>query len=189
MGRDWAGSVPLRSWNREGHLCRAPSPTPLFPPHSPQLPRGQQSCWPTQLLPSRDPSTEPGSPEGIALHCIPLTCPLPASMWFCISETAGPPESRWASRDTCCLWGDTERKEETRRSDKEIKDEMQPNGSYPPHTPCCAPYLFIPGATPMLPWAITFLMPFSATILALAMGSMMSSAANLSRSARRDGVE
>lgn len=60
--------------------------------------------------------------------------------------------------------------------------------THPTH-PAVPPYLFIPGATPMLPWAITFLMPFSATILALAMGSMMSSAANLSRSARRDGVE
>lgn len=26
--------------------------------------------------------------------CSLLTCPLPASMWFCISDTAGPPESR-----------------------------------------------------------------------------------------------
>lgn len=59
---------------------------------------------------------------------------------------------------------------------KEIRKEKR-KGQLPPKS-----YLFIPGATPMLPCAITFLMPFKATILALAMGSIISSAANLSRS-------
>lgn len=39
----------------------------------------------------------------------------------------------------------------------------------------------------MLPCAMTFLIPFRATILALAMGSIMSSVANLSRSLQAHG--
>lgn len=74
----------------------------------------------------------------------PLTCPLPASKWFCMSETAGPPESRWASRETCCLWG------------THTKMGCEPEPKQPIHPTLYASdahvcYLFMPGATPMLP--------------------------------------
>lgn len=44
-------------------------PSPL---HGPHLPRGPRTHRPEQLLPSRDPSTKPDSPEGTS---VPLTPP------------------------------------------------------------------------------------------------------------------
>lgn len=49
----------------------------------------------------------------------------------------------------------------------------------------CKKYLLIPGGTTIGSCANTLLMPFSATIFALAMGSIMSSVTNLSRSERK----